>query len=80
MVYFEGYDIDGISCRVEEMGNDVGLVSSYQGCFQAVRVAPSTYIATNGKVYGSTQQKCIDYSTPRYFNYAKNKMRDLGWR
>lgn len=71
---FEGYDIDGNGCRVDEMGNEVGIVSSVEGIFQAVRISSSTYIGTNGKVYSASREKCRTYSTPENFQWAKRQL------
>lgn len=79
MFYFDGYDIYGNSCRVQEPGGGIGFVMAQRGGFQAIRLAPSVYMATNGEVYASTQQKCSEYSTIEWQNWARREMRLAGW-
>lgn len=79
MVYFDGYDINGKPCRVEEYGNDMGFVRAYERGCQAVRIASSTYVGTNGKVYASSQANCIRYTTKRDIDLAKAKMIQFGF-
>ena len=79
MMYFDGYDIDGRPCRVEEFGNDIGYVRAYDRGCQAVRIDSSTYVGTNGKVYASSQAKCANYTTQGNLNYAKKKMIQCGF-
>lgn len=71
MMYFNGYDINGKPCRVEEYGNDAGYVRAYASVCQVIRIAPSTYVETNGIVYASSQVKCAGYTTPENLNFAK---------
>lgn len=79
MSYFNGFDSYGNSYRVEEYGNDIGMVVIGVGKLKAVRLAPSTYMGTNGQVYAANQNNCSVYSSPQWVNWARNKMYSLGF-
>lgn len=79
MIYFDGYDIDGNRCRIQEFGNEIGFVTSYSGGYQAVRLAASVYMATNGRVYASTIQNCSTYATKQWHDWARRKMLAVGF-
>lgn len=79
MMYFNGFDINGNSCKVEEYGNDKGIVNVNGRRYQAVRLAPSTYMGTNGQVYAAKQNNCYTYATLEWTNWARRQMYSMGF-
>ncbi len=78
MTYFDGFDINGNPCRIEETGNGTGFVRAYESGYLAVRLAASTYMATNGQVYAASRGNCSSYATPEWRNWAKRQMYAFG--
>lgn len=79
MLYFNGFDIDGTPCKVEEYGSDIGIVNVNGRRYQAIRLAASTYMATNGQIYAANQNNCISYATPEWTGWARRQMYSMGF-
>ena len=81
MPTFTAYDSNGDSYRLDEYaGTETGLVfSPTAGGVQVIRIATSTYIGVDGKVYSSSQSKSKEYSTQANFDWAKREMTNRGF-
>ena len=80
MYGFNGFDINGKSCFVDEQGHDIGVVHSDKGVIQAIRLDPSVYMDTDGKIYAAFQKNCTKYATTEWFDWARRKMLSLGYK
>lgn len=78
MGYFYGFDLQGNSYKVMELGNDIGSVVVNGKEFQAVRLAPSTYMDIRGRIYAANQNNCFSYSGSEWTNWARRKMYSMG--
>jgi hypothetical protein len=63
-MYFDAYDCEGNTFQLLEYPGGKGIVS---GVMQAIKIATSTYIAVDGKVYSSSQAKSKEFSTEANF-------------
>ena len=81
MACFTAYDCDGNSFRLDEYaGTETGLIfSPTAGGIQAIRIATSTYIGVDGKVYSTSQARSREYSTQANFDWAKKEMTNRGF-
>lgn len=79
MMYFYGYDVEGNECRVDEYPGGKGVVKIKGLEYNAVRLDPSVYMTTDGKVFASTIQNCTAYDTEKWHNWARKKMLNLGF-
>ncbi len=79
MVRFNAYDKNGTPCQVEEYGNDIGLVITSKRAYQAVRLASSTYMGTDGQIYAANRNNCFTYMTPEWVGWARRKMYSVGY-
>jgi len=79
--FFAAYDSDGNSSRLEEyVGTEEGFIfSKISGGVQAIKIATSTYIGVDGKVYSTSQSKSKEYTTPENIDWAKREMLKRGW-
>lgn len=80
MYGFNGFNIDGQECFVDEMGNDIGYVHLGGRVIQAIRLSSSVYMGTDGKVYAANRQKCQTYTTDEWYNWARRKMLSIGFQ
>ena len=74
------YDCYGSPCTLEETGGtEVAMVRTSTGRWPAIRLAASTYIAVDGRVYSASQARSKEYSTPENFAWAKRELNYLGY-
>lgn len=78
MSRFNGFDIDGNICEVQEYKNDIGIVTVNGTTYHAIRLAQSTYMGDNGRVYAANRDNCYLYTTPEWINWARCQMYSKG--
>lgn len=80
MPFFKAFDANGNSCIIEEHNNDFGLVKipGKLGMW-SYRIDTSTYIAENGVVYSSMDDKIRKYNNSENINYALHMLRCAGY-
>lgn len=76
------FDENGNSYSLNEgfLGRETGLVlSPALGGVNAVRIATSTYIGVDGKVYSPNPERSKAYTTPKNIAWAKREAANRGW-